>query len=100
MEEEFQFTMVKANWYYPASWLAAEILGEALAKVYPPDKMARLFLLTLWFILYLWFVLFAMSIIQNSCLDEAAEIASLPSFSKCIGEIEMSGDNDGFVSVF
>ncbi|KAL0560257.1 hypothetical protein IC582_000657 [Cucumis melo] len=26
----------------------------------------------------------------QSCLDEAAEIASLPSFSKCIGEIEMS----------
>lgn len=99
MEEEFQLTMVKANWCYPASWLAADILGKALAKVYLPDKMMCSFSDS-WFILYLWSVLFAMSIIKNSCLDEAAEIASLPSFSKCIGEIEMSGDNDGFVSVF
>ena len=41
-----------------------------------------------------------MSTIKSSCLDEAAEIASVPSFSKCIGEIEMSGDNDVLFFLF
>lgn len=29
--------------------------------------------------------------VKNSCLDEVAEIASLPSFDGCLGEIKISG---------
>lgn len=44
---------------------------------------------------YSWFSPFVM---LNSCLDEAAEIALIPSFNGCIGDIQISGAKyDAFI---
>lgn len=46
--------------------------------------------MTLAFFFFCFMILFYETI-KNSCLDEVAEIASLPSFNGCLGEIKISG---------
>ena len=38
-----------------------------------------------------------MLIVKKSCLDEVAEIAVLPSFDGCLGEVNIPGNNACFL---
>lgn len=76
----------------PTNWLATSILGDTLAKVCLQMKYV---FFKCWIANHLTMVSFRTHFLKstwnNSCLDEAAEMALVPSFKGCISDVQIPG---------